>query len=267
MMLARRARPKRRRLELDGELRRLVQHYLDQRWSPEQIAHVLRDEHCRPIAVETIYQALYSPHQVLQRDAHAMLRTHRRHRRARRRGDQRRGRFVVPLTMIDERPAEADDRTVPGHWEGDLIVGAFNRSAIGTLVERTTRYTILVHLNGSSRAQSLRDQLIAVFADQPENLRRSLTWDQGVEMCHHHEIADATGMPVFFCHRGCPWQRPSNENTNGLLRDYFPKGTDLRVHSAADLLRVSDELNRRPRKTLGWCTPHDLFTSLQQESM
>ena len=265
MMLARRPRPKHRRLAIDAELRQLVQRYLDQRWSPEQIAHVLHVEHGRRIAVETIYQALYSPQRVLERDAQVLLRTHRPHRRPRRRGDQRRGRFVVPLRMIEERPSDALDRQVAGHWEGDLIVGAFNRSAIGTLVERTSRFTILVHLAGPSRAHSLRDELIDIFDDLPEELRRSLTWDQGVEMCHHHEIAAATRMPVFFCHRGRPWQRPSNENTNGLLRDYFPKGTNLRTYTAADLARVSDELNRRPRKTLDWRTPHDLFATLRTQ--
>jgi IS30 family transposase len=151
---------------------------------------------------------------------------------------------------------------VPGHWEGDLIVGAFNRSAIGTLVERTTRYTILVHLGDASRAECLRDNLTSIFSGLPDGLRRSLTWDQGVEMCHHHEIAQATGMPVFFCHRGSPWQRPSNENTNGLLRDYFPKGTNLGAHTAADLVKVGNELNRRPRKTLNWHTPNELFATL-----
>lgn len=263
LMLSRRPRPKRRRLERDPELRRLVQRYLDQRWSPEQVAHELGDKHGRSIAVETIYQALYSPGRCIERDARNVLRTGRPHRRPRRRGDQRRPRFSMPIRSITERPAEAEDRHVPGHWEGDLIVGAFNRSAIGTLVERTSRYTILVHLNGPSRADSLRDQLVTVFEDLPEPLRRSLTWDQGSEMCHHHAVAEATGMPVFFCHAGMPWQRPSNENTNGLLRDYFPKGTNLRVHTADDLARVSDELNRRPRKPLGWQTPHDLFTTLR----
>jgi len=121
----------------------------------------------------------------------------------------------------------------------------------------------LVHLDGESRAHSLRDQLTAIYNRLPRGLRRSLTWDQGVEMCHHHEIATATSMPVFFCHRGSPWQRPSNENTNGLLRDYFPKGTNLRVHTAADLARVGAELNHRPRKTLDWQTPHDLFATLR----
>jgi IS30 family transposase len=263
LTLSRRRRPKQRRLERDPELLRLVQHYLDQRWSPEQVAHELGDKHGRSIAVETIYQALYSPGQCVKRDPRSVLRTGRQHRRPRRRGDQRRPRFSVPIRSITERPAEAEDRRVPGHWEGDLIVGAYNRSAIGTLVERTSRYTVLVHLDGPSRADSLRDQLVIIFKDLPEPMRRSLTWDQGSEMCHHHTVAEATGMPVFFCHAGMPWQRPSNENTNGLLRDYFPKGTNLRVYTAADLARVSNELNRRPRKTLGWQTPHDLFATLQ----
>lgn len=263
LMLTRRPRPKQRRLERDRELRTLVQHYLDQRWSPEQIAHELSAKHDRPIAVETIYQALYSPQRCVERDARSVLRTGRPYRRPRRRGDQRRPRFVVPIRTIEERPVEVLDRSVAGHWEGDLIVGAFNRSAIGTLVERTTRYTILVHLEGPSRADNLRDQLVTIFGDLPEPLRRSLTWDQGSEMCHHHTVAETIGMPVFFCHAGMPWQRPSNENTNGLLRDYFPKGTNLRVHSTDDLGRVSDELNRRPRKTLDWQTPHDLFATLR----
>jgi IS30 family transposase len=266
LMRARRPRPKSRRLESDPELRALVQHYLDQLWSPEQIAHELDAKHGRSIAVETIYQALYSPTRCVERDPRNVLRTGRPYRRPRRRGDQRRPRFTVPIRLIEERPQEADDRTVAGHWEGDLIVGSFNRSAIGTLVERSSRYTILVHLDGASRANCLRDQLIAIFTAMPESVRQSLTWDQGSEMCHHHVVAEATQMPVFFCHAGMPWQRPSNENTNGLLRDYFPKGTNLDAHSADDLARVSDELNRRPRKTLGWQTPHDLFATLQAGS-
>ena len=266
MMRARRPRPKARRLESDGELRGLAQRYLDQRWSPEQVVHELDVTHGHRIAVETIYQALYSPQRVLQRDASSVLRTGRPHRRPRRRGDERRPRFVVPIIMIDQRPTTADDRREPGHWEGDLIVGAFNRSAIGTLVERTSRFTILVHLEGASRSDSLRQQLELIFEDLPDELRRSLTWDQGAEMCHHHALTTATAMPVFFCNPGRPWQRPSNENTNGLLRNYFPKGTDLRIYSAADLERVANELNRRPRKTLGWHTPHALFATLRTGS-
>lgn len=266
MMRASRPRPKRRLLERDGELRELVQRYLDQRWSPEQIVHELGAAHGRRLAAETIYQALYSPQRVVQRDASSVLRTGRPYRRPRRRGDQRRPRFMVPITLIEQRHEEANSRDVPGHWEGDLIVGAFQLSAIGTLVERTSRFTILVHLDPTSRADSLREQLEMIFHELPAPLRRSLTWDQGSEMCHHHAITAATRMPVYFCHPGRPWQRPSNENTNGLLRNYFPKGTDLRAHSAADLARVADELNRRPRKTLRWRTPQSLFATLQSES-
>ena len=262
-MLARRPRPRPHHLEVDVELRGVVQGHLDQRWRSEQTARAVRVDHGVVIAVETISQALYSPQRVLQRDPRIILRTHRPHRRPHRRGEARLGRFVVPLNMIDDRTAEADDRMVAGHWEGDLIVGSFNRSAIGTLVERSTRFTILVHLAEGSRALNLRDQLTEIFNQLPDGLRRSLTWDQGVEMCHHHEIAAATGMPVYFCHRGSPWQRPSNENTNGLLGDYFPKGTNLRVHTSEDLARVSEELDRRPRKVLDWRTPHALFTTLR----
>lgn len=263
LMRARRPRPKQRRLETDTGLRSLVQHYLDMRWSPEQIAHELATEHGESIAVETIYQALYAPSRVIERDASAVLRSGRPHRRPRRRGDRRRPRFVVPITPIDQRPVEVLERLEPGHWEGDCIVGAYNRSAIGTLVERTFRYTILLHLDGESRAGAVRDQLIATLSALPPALRKSLTWDQGSEMSHHHTVAETVGMPVYFCDAGKPWQRPTNENTNGLLRDYFPKGTNLRTHTVEDLQRVSDELNRRPRKTLDWKTPHDLFATLQ----
>lgn len=150
----------------------------------------------------------------------------------------------------------------PGHWEGDLIVGAFNRSAIATLVERTTRFTTLVHLAGPSRSEALRDGLIDLFAGLPPELCRSLTWDQGSEMAHHHAITEATGTPIYLCHPGRPWERPSNENTNGLLRDYFPKSSDLQIYSPHDLRHAADELNRRPRKTLAWQTPERLFATL-----
>lgn len=266
-MLVRRPRPKARKLASDAALRLVVQGYLDQHWSPEQAARTALAEHGMQIATETIYQALYSPYSVLRRDARTTLRTHRNHRRRRNTGESRRGRFVVPIRMIEERPVAALDRSETGHWEGDLIVGSFNRSAIGTLVERSTRYTILVHLEGASRAETLRDQLITIFNQLPLALRRSLTWDQGVEMCHHHEIAAATGMPVFFCHRASPWQRPTNENTNGLLRDYFPKGTNLRVYGADDLAKVAAELNCRPRKTLNWRSPGEQFATIQNQRM
>lgn len=262
-MLARRPRPKQRRLATEPELRLLVQAYLDKHWSPEQIVRQLRVEHNEKLAVETIYQALYSPTQVLERDPKIALRTKRPYRRPRRRGDARRSRFVAPVRLITERPVEADDRAVAGHWEGDLIVGAYNRSAIGTLVERTTRLTLLVHLDGPSRTEALRDGLIELFAGLPPELRRSLSWDQGSEIAYHHEITEATKMPIFLCHAGRPWERPSNENTNGLLRDYFPKGTDLRQHDPHRLRAVAEELNQRPRKTLGWNTPEHLFDTVR----
>ena len=156
------------------------------------------------------------------------------------------------MTMLDQRPAEADNRAVPGHWEGDLIAGAANRAAIGTVVERCSRFTILLHLSGRHTAEAVRDALVQAMRELPEQLRRSLTWDQGSEMALHAEIAQQLGMPVFFCEKASPWQRPSNENTNGLLRQYFPKGSDLRVHSPEDLAAVAAELNERPRKRLGW---------------
>ena len=159
------------------------------------------------------------------------------------------------MTLIDRRPAEAADRAVPGHWEGDLITGAANRSAIGTLVERSSRFTILLHLPGRHTAEAVRDAVTQTLARLPAQLRRSLAWDQGSEMALHGEIAQTVGMPVFFCEKASPWQRPSNENTNGLLRQYFPKGSDLSVHSPEQLAAVAAELNDRPRKTLGWATP------------
>jgi IS30 family transposase len=160
------------------------------------------------------------------------------------------------MRMLDQRPAEAADRAVPGHWEGDLIVGADNRSAIGTVVERASRFTLLLHLpDGRHTAEAVRDALLAAMHQLPASLRRSLAWDQGTEMALHSEVAAALDMPVFFCDPHSPWQRGTNENTNGLLRQYFPKGSDLRVYTAADLSAVTAELNARPRKTLGWDTP------------
>ena len=238
----------------------MVQQRLEQRWSPEQISRTLPEAFPgRPamrVATETIYQALYTPGDAtLRRELSRCLRTGRACRRPRRRADRRTPRYVDPMTMIGDRPAEADDRTVAGHWEGDLIMGSHNRSAIGTVVERTSRFVILLHLPEGHHAESVRDALLATMADLPEHLRRSLTWDQGVEMGRHGELTAAADLPVFFCDPGRPWQRPSNENTNGLLRQYFPKGTDLRAHSAQDLAAVAAELNTRPRKTLGWATP------------
>jgi IS30 family transposase len=166
------------------------------------------------------------------------------------------------MTMIDERPSEAASRLVPGHWEGDLITGELNRSAIGTLVDRATRFTILLHLPGRHTAEAVTDALVTAFSQLPASLRRSLTWDQGRELALHRQVTERLGMPVFFCQKASPWQRPSNENTNGLLRQYFPKGSNLRVHDGDQVAAVALELNGRPRKTLGWDTPAERLLRL-----
>jgi IS30 family transposase len=256
----RRARPKVGKLVADRELRAFVEDKLMRRWSPEQIAQALRvefpDQPRRHLVPETIYQAVYRPELGggLCRNLPKVLRTGRLRRKRRRRAEERRGR-LVNMTMIDQRSEEAAGREVAGHWEGDLITGESNRSAIGTLVERSSRYTILLYLPGRHTAEAVRDAVIEAMKDLPVQLRRSLTWDQGSEMAMHADIAEALGMPVYFCEKASPWQRPSNENTNGLLRQYFPKGTDLRRHDADELAAVAEELNTRPRKTLAWQTP------------
>lgn len=253
-------------------------------WSPEQIANRLPvdfpDDESMRISHEAIYQALYVQGRgALRRELTACLRTGRALRvpRARTRG---RGKtFVHPEIMISERPAEADDRAVPGHWEGDLIVG-LDSSAIGTLVERTSRFTMLLHLprhkkHGEPRtkngpalaghgAEAVRGAIASSIATLPEQLRRSLTWDQGAEMAEHTQLHIDTGLAIYFCDPHSPWQRGTNENTNGLLRQYFPKGTDLSKHTADDLAAVAAALNGRPRKTLGWRTPAETLKDLLQ---
>ncbi len=240
-------------------LRQAIQKGLDLRWSPEQIVRRLRrDLPDRPemhVTHETIYQALYVQGRgELRRELASALRTGRAIRRPRRQAQQRTPRMITPMVMISERPAEAEDRAVPGHWEGDLIIGKDNKSAIGTLVERATRYVMLVHLPDGRTSDVVRDALIDTMSQLPTHLRRSLTWDHGAEMASHAAFTIATNIPVYFCDPHSPWQRGSNENTNGLLRQYFPKGTDLTVHNREHLDAVAVQLNGRPRTTLDWDT-------------
>ena len=264
---ARRPRPRTRRLALNAELRGVVARWLGMKWSPQQIAAMLRRRFPgRPemhVCHETIYQALYVQGRgELRREIAAALRSGRAYRRPRRQPEQRRPRFAAPMLMISDRPAEAADRAVPGHWEGDLIIGKDSASQIGTLVERSSRYVLLVHLPASRDAETVRDALAATMAGLPAQLKRSLTWDQGREMALARQFAAAADMPVYFCDPHSPWQRGTNENTNGLLRQYFPKGTDLSRHPAARLDEVAAELNDRPRKTLDWETPAERLAKL-----
>lgn len=255
-----RARPKPAKLAQPGRLRDYVSLKLQEQWSPEQISAALRrefpgDESMR-VSMETIYQALYiQARGGLKREVAQALRTGRIRRKPHRSSEHRTSRFIDPMTMISERPAEAEDRAVPGHWEGDLILGAANKTAIVTVVERSTRYVMLGYLPGEHTAEAVRDVLIDLIGTLPAHLRGSLTWDQGAEMAGHKAFSIATDVPVFFCDPASPWQRGSNENTNGLLRQYFPKGTDLSAYGPLDLEHVAQKLNRRPRKTLGWDTP------------
>jgi IS30 family transposase len=227
------------------------------------------------ISHEAIYQALYVQGRgALRRELTACLRTGRALRAPRARVRGRGKQFVHPEIMISERPVEATDRVVPGHWEGDLILG-LDSSAIGTLVERTARFTMLLHLPRMERygaprikngpalaghgAEAVRDAIVASIRTLPEQLRRSLTWDQGAEMAQHAQLRVDAGLAIYFCDPHSPWQRGTNENTNGLLRQYFPKGTDLSKHTADDLAAVATALNSRPRKTLGWKTPAEVL--------
>jgi IS30 family transposase len=264
---ARARRPKPTKLAGNPELATRVQTGLKDLWSPEQIAGTLRrefpDQPEMWVSHETIYQELYVQGRgQLRRELATCLRTGRALRRPRRLPDQRRERRIRDKVMISERPAEVEDRAVPGHWEGDLIIGKDGASAIGTLVERTTRFTMLLHLPRDHGAERVRDAMITCMQELPDALRRTLTWDQGIELARHAEITFALDMPIYFCDPHSPWQRGSNENTNGLLRQYFPKGTDLARHSKTHLDLVAAQLNARPRKTHGWETPAEALTRL-----
>ena len=252
-------------------------------WSPEQISRRLRldfpEDASMQVSHEAIYQALYVQGRgALRRELSACLRTGRALRVPRARTRQRGRQFITPELMISERPAEVEDRAVPGHWEGDLIIG-LNRSAIGTLVERSTRFTMLLHLppmaghgsgvrvkNGPALAghgaEAVRDAITTKIATLPEQLGKSLTWDQGTEMAQHAQLRIDTGLEIYFCDPRSPWQRGTNENTNGLLRQYFPKGTDMNRYGKRELDAVAVTLNGRPRKTLGWKTPAEALEAL-----
>jgi IS30 family transposase len=258
-------RPKRSKLAGSPRLRRAVVGMLERRCSPRQISARLRLEHPDDpqmrIAPETIYQSLYVQSRGrLRKDLTRYLRSGRGKRRPRRQAD---GRGRIPgMVSITERPPEVADRAVPGHWEGDLIVGKGGRSFIGTLVERQTRYVMLSYLGNDPSTETVTRTLAERIVRLPEHLRLSLTCDQGREMARHAQFTVATGVQVYFCDPHSPWQRGSNENTNGLLRQNFPKGTDLAIHGQHELDRVAAELNGRPRETLGWLTPAEKMTEL-----
>ena len=263
---ARARRPKARKLERCRRLHDEVAARLKVRCSPERISHRLvldfPDDEQMGVSHETIYRGIYVQGRgALRRELARSLRTGRAVRKPRRRVDARTER-IKDKVMITSRPAEVEDRAVPGHWEGDLIIGAGSASAIGTLVERTTRFTMLLHLPVNHSAVAVADAITTAVATLPMHLRRSLTWDQGIELSGHVALTIAADLPVYFCDPASPWQRPTNENTNGLLRQYFPKGTDLSVHPAAHPAQVAAELNARPRKTLHWATPGEALTAL-----
>ncbi len=264
------SRPKTAKLAKNPVLRELVQAKLMKKLSPEQISRQLRkqfpDNPEMWVSHETIYQSIYVQGRgALRRELAVCLRTGRALRRPHRKGQERRGR-IPNMINISERPALVKDRAVPGHWEGDLIIGKNGRSAIGTLVERKTRYLILLHLPNGQSAEEVEKAMVAATKRLPETLWKSLTWDQGWEMKNHAKISVATDLEIYFCDPASPWQRGSNENTNGLLRQYFPKGTDLSVHSAEYLEFVSAEMNERPRKTLDWLEPREALAQLLLES-
>jgi transposase, IS30 family len=257
-------RPKPSKLAAHPALADRVIADLEKLWSPQQIAAGLAaefgDDESMRISHETIYKSLYLQGRgELRRELARCLRSGRAARRPR--GTARASR-IPDMVMISERPAEVADRAGPGHWEGDLIIGQNGRSAIGTMVERASRFVMLLHLPDDHKAETVRVAMTAKIAQLPAALARSVTWDQGVEMAGHARFSVETGVDVYFCDPHSPWQRGSNENTNGLLRQYFPKGTDLSVHSADHLDTVAASLNTRPRQTLAWMTPSDKLDQL-----
>jgi IS30 family transposase len=246
-------------------LRDWVERALEDDFSPQQISARLKvefpDDREMRISHETIYQSLYLQSRgELRRQLTRHLRTRRSTRRARGRSD-RRGR-ILDMVNISERPAEVEDRAVPGHWEGDLLIGKGQHSAVATLVERQTRYVLLAWLGYDRTTEQVIGALKQRIQHLPEHLRRSLTWDQGRELWEHKQFSIDTGVEVYFCDPRSPWQRGSNENTNGLLRQYLPKTSDLAARSQVELDQIADKLNRRPRQTLGWATPAEKMQEL-----
>ncbi|MFC1660644.1 IS30 family transposase [Gemmatimonadota bacterium] len=255
-------RPKRLKLAENSELKIVVEGLLERRWSPEQISHRLKldypDNPRMHVSHETIYRSLFVPTRgALRRGLTSYLRTGRKRRKARRKPDGAgRLKHRIPIT---DRPVEALDRSVSGHWEGDLIFGKLGHSTIGVLVERRSRFVLLLRLSAGMVASRFREVPTQRLGALPRKLRKTLTWDQGKEMAEHFRFTMETGIPVFFCEPRRPWQRATSENTNGLLRQYFPRSSDLSVHSQSDLDGVAEELNSRPRQTLRWMKPCEIF--------
>jgi IS30 family transposase len=261
-----RARPKERKLVASTALHDAVNVGLAEKWSPKQISERLEkdfpgDESMR-VSHETIYECLYlQARGELRTQLTLALRKGRTRRVNRSRTTVTRGR-IVDMVNISERPKEAEDRAVPGFWEGDLILGKGNKSQIATLVERSTRFVMLVRIPYDRNAEKVAYLLARKMETLPDFMKKSVTWDQGKEMARHAKFTVATGIPVYFCDPHSPWQRGSTENTNGLLRQYFPKGTDLSLHTQAELDKVAEQLNGRPRQTLGWAKPVEVFNDL-----
>lgn len=261
---ARRVMPRRApKMESGSVLFQVVRHYLNRLWSPQQISNILKamwpTETDKTVSHETIYNAIYlHPRGELKRELIACLRHHNQVRKPRTRGTDRRGQ-IKDMQSIHIRSPEIEDRVIPGHWEGDLIKGEGNRSSVGTLVERTTRFVVLARMDNAG-TKSVVDSFSAVLNREPEALRKSMTYDQGREMHGHKILTERTGVQIYFADPHSPWQRGSNENTNGLLRQYMPKGSDLSIYSQEELDAIALSLNTRPRQTLGWKTPLAVYT-------
>ena len=253
------------KLDSNADLLKYVQGKLELRWSPEQISHSLkdafRDNDSMQISHEAIYQYVYiHAKKTLREELVSQLRREKKRRGPSRKGSEKRGKMADAVS-IDERPEEVVGRQVPGHWEGDLVIGKDHKSAIGTIVERTTRAIIIVPLVAID-AQSVREAFELEFSKIPPQMKKTMTYDNGKEMTQHKQFTENTQIKVYFAHPYSPWERPTNENSNMLIRDYFPKGTDFNAISAERLKEVQDQLNTRPRKTLGWKTPKDVFDDL-----